>query len=125
MIANHMYEEPAPLPRVTGMPVEIGALIGHCLAKDPTLRPRAIDVARKLMAAAGVDLVLADPSGHATREITLRHLSPLLDHDASRLTAGAAERSPRQPTSVDPVTSDAAPETWQEDNLQEWWWLAR
>jgi serine/threonine-protein kinase len=46
LLRAHLVRNPAPLPRLPGMPEEVGHLIGRCLAKDPAARPEARQVAR-------------------------------------------------------------------------------
>ncbi len=41
LLRAHLVRKPAPLPRLPGMPDEVGHLIGRCLAKDPADRPDA------------------------------------------------------------------------------------
>jgi eukaryotic-like serine/threonine-protein kinase len=46
LLRAHLLRRPAPLPRVPGMPDEVGQLIRRCLAKDPADRPGARELAR-------------------------------------------------------------------------------
>ncbi|MEU4427708.1 serine/threonine-protein kinase, partial [Actinoplanes sp. NPDC024001] len=69
MLVAHRYQEPAPLPRVAGLPAEVAALCRQCLAKDPEQRPSAAEAAAVLATVAGLspatlDLPGAAPSNH-------------------------------------------------------------
>jgi serine/threonine-protein kinase len=48
MIRAHVYLEPARLPSLPGVPGEIADLVDRCLAKNPTDRPGAAEVAGAL-----------------------------------------------------------------------------
>jgi serine/threonine-protein kinase len=48
LLRAHLVRRPAPLPRVPGLPDQVGALIRRCLAKDPAARPEAAELARVL-----------------------------------------------------------------------------
>ncbi|MEV4279371.1 serine/threonine-protein kinase [Actinoplanes xinjiangensis] len=50
----HLYADPAPIPEVVGMPAGVADLCLRCLAKSPTDRPAAAEVARALAATVGV-----------------------------------------------------------------------
>ncbi len=45
MLTAHVHIEPAPLPRLPGVPSEVVDLVARCLAKEPTDRPGADEVA--------------------------------------------------------------------------------
>ncbi|SCF42806.1 Serine/threonine protein kinase [Micromonospora mirobrigensis] len=62
MLTAHVYLEPAPLPRLPGVPPVVIDLVHRCLAKKPTRRPASAEVAVTLAHAAGirVPLELAD-----------------------------------------------------------------
>jgi hypothetical protein len=55
----HLYLDPDPVPPIAGMPVEVADLTMRCLAKQPTDRPGAADIAHALAALAGVQAVIA------------------------------------------------------------------
>jgi serine/threonine-protein kinase len=69
MIANHVYEQPAPLPAINGLPAEVADLIARCLAKEPADRPAAVDAARILADASDVHVVLPETDGSSTQEV--------------------------------------------------------
>jgi hypothetical protein len=50
----HLYADPDPIPDLAGLPVAIADLCLRCLAKRPSDRPTAADMARALAATAGV-----------------------------------------------------------------------
>jgi serine/threonine-protein kinase len=54
MVGNHLYAEPAPLPRIPGLPHRVADLCRRALAKRPEDRPTAAEAARILGAAVGV-----------------------------------------------------------------------
>jgi serine/threonine-protein kinase len=54
MLVAHFYKEPAPLPPVDGLPAEVADLCRRSLAKKPSDRPSAAEVARTLGAAVAV-----------------------------------------------------------------------
>ncbi|MFG1952254.1 protein kinase [Micromonospora sp. NPDC048830] len=54
MLRAHMYNDPEPMPEVTGLPAEVAELVRRCLAKRPEDRPTTAEVARTLAAAAGM-----------------------------------------------------------------------
>jgi serine/threonine protein kinase len=53
MVGNHLYVDPAPLPRIAGLPSRVAELVRRCLAKRPEDRPSAAEAARILGAAVG------------------------------------------------------------------------
>ncbi|MEU8227983.1 serine/threonine-protein kinase [Actinoplanes sp. NPDC048967] len=53
MVGNHLYVDPAPLPRIAGLPSRVAELVRRCLAKRPGDRPSAAEAARILGAAVG------------------------------------------------------------------------
>ncbi|MDT5042121.1 MAG: eukaryotic-like serine/threonine-protein kinase [Actinoplanes sp.] len=55
----HLCAEPAPLPPIDGMPAEISALVLHCLAKQPSGRPGAAEIAHLLAALVGMQVVIS------------------------------------------------------------------
>ncbi|MBM0237874.1 protein kinase [Micromonospora sp. ATA32] len=54
MLRAHMYNEPEPMPEVTGLADEVGELVRRCLAKRPEDRPATAELARTLADAAGI-----------------------------------------------------------------------
>ncbi|RKR91559.1 serine/threonine-protein kinase [Micromonospora pisi] len=58
VLRAHLYQEPAPLPPVDGLPDEVVDLCARCLAKTPGERPDSAEVARTLAEAAGTSAVL-------------------------------------------------------------------
>ncbi|MGN9812298.1 protein kinase domain-containing protein [Micromonospora sp. BQ11] len=54
MLTAHAYQEPAPLPRLPGVPPVVADLLHRCLTKDPTRRPASKEVAVTLAHAAGI-----------------------------------------------------------------------
>jgi serine/threonine-protein kinase len=60
MLNAHVYIEPAPLPPTNGVLPEVNRLCDRCLAKDPTDRPSATEVAAALADAAGIVLMPQD-----------------------------------------------------------------
>jgi hypothetical protein len=54
MVGNHLYTEPAPLPRIAGLPHRVADLCRRALAKRPEDRPTAAEAARILGAAVGL-----------------------------------------------------------------------
>ncbi|HEX5198328.1 serine/threonine-protein kinase [Paractinoplanes rhizophilus] len=48
MLKAHVYTDPAPLPKVPGLPSEVGRILSRCLAKRPGDRPSAAEVRRAL-----------------------------------------------------------------------------
>ncbi|GAA3337395.1 hypothetical protein GCM10020358_13510 [Amorphoplanes nipponensis] len=54
MVGNHLYTDPAPLPRIEGLPPRVAELVRRCLAKRPEQRPTAAEAARILGAAVGL-----------------------------------------------------------------------
>ena len=46
LLRAHLARKPAPLPRLAGMPDEVGRLMRRCLAKEPEARPSARELAR-------------------------------------------------------------------------------
>jgi serine/threonine protein kinase len=79
MLDAHAYVEPAPLPPVDGIPLEVNDICQRCLAKDPADRPSAGEVAAVLADAAGVVPVSHD------------------DRTAAWIARAPATRSPAQP----------------------------
>jgi eukaryotic-like serine/threonine-protein kinase len=60
MIANHVYEPPDPLPAIDGLPPTVADLVTRCLAKAPSDRPSAMEAARVLADATGIQVVMPD-----------------------------------------------------------------
>ncbi|MEU8424419.1 serine/threonine-protein kinase [Micromonospora sp. NPDC048835] len=54
MLRAHMYNDPAPMPAVPGMPDGVAELVGRCLAKRPADRPATAELTRTLAEAAGM-----------------------------------------------------------------------
>src|SRR4051794_25879845 len=54
----HLYADPEPLPSLPGLPAGVAELCLRCLAKDPSGRPAAADVARALAASVGVQPIV-------------------------------------------------------------------
>ncbi|RQW99773.1 hypothetical protein DKL51_07955 [Micromonospora globispora] len=62
MLEAHAFLEPAPLPRVPGLPPIVRDLVHRCLAKEPTQRPASHELAVTLAYAAGVQVPLDRPA---------------------------------------------------------------
>jgi serine/threonine-protein kinase len=45
VLRAHLLSEPAPLPPIPGLPIEVAEDCARCLAKDPTYRPSAVELA--------------------------------------------------------------------------------
>lgn len=60
MLAAHRYVDPAPLPRVPGLPPDVADLCRRCLAKRPDDRPTSAEAAA-VLAPAGVGPDVAGP----------------------------------------------------------------
>ncbi|MFB9234536.1 serine/threonine-protein kinase, partial [Plantactinospora siamensis] len=74
MLAAHAYVEPAPLPRLTGVPPVVTDLVQRCLAKEPERRPGSEEVTVTLAHAAGIRVPLDgladdDLEGHTDPDI--------------------------------------------------------
>ncbi|MEU4422754.1 serine/threonine-protein kinase [Actinoplanes sp. NPDC024001] len=54
----HLYADPEPIPELPGMPDAVADLCLRCLAKSPTDRPGAAEVARALAATVGVRVII-------------------------------------------------------------------
>ncbi|MEV4758678.1 serine/threonine-protein kinase [Micromonospora sp. NPDC049559] len=65
LLRAHLYQDPAPLPPVDGLPEEVARLCERCLAKAPEQRPASVALARTLAEAAGI-LVALPVAGDAT-----------------------------------------------------------
>ena len=53
MLEAHVYLEPAPLPKLPGVPPVVRKLVHRCLAKEPAERPNSSEVTVTLAHAAG------------------------------------------------------------------------
>ena len=62
MLTAHIYVDPIPLGPTPGVPDYVVSLCNRCLAKDPTLRPSAREVAAVLAHGARVRVAIPDPS---------------------------------------------------------------
>ncbi|WP_238014321.1 serine/threonine-protein kinase [Dactylosporangium sp. AC04546] len=60
LLDAHMHTPPGPLPPLDDVPAEVVELCLRCLAKSPTVRPTAQEVAATLAEAAGVRTVTDD-----------------------------------------------------------------
>ncbi len=69
MLQAHVYVDPAPLPKLAGVPSAVAELIDRCLRKDPADRPTAAEVSSILADAAEASLAPDPP-----REDTLRRV---------------------------------------------------
>lgn len=71
LIAAHRETAPAPLPPIDGLPADVAALWGQCMAKAPTDRPTSLHTARVLSEAAGVRVAVGgfDESGGRSRGV--------------------------------------------------------
>jgi hypothetical protein len=58
MIEAHAYVDPAPLPRVRGLPPVVASLVQRCLSKEPLRRPPSSEVTVTLAQAAGIRVPL-------------------------------------------------------------------
>ncbi|SCE91636.1 serine/threonine protein kinase [Micromonospora coriariae] len=54
MLRAHMYNDPDPMPEVSGLPDEVSDLVRRCLAKQPGERPATAELAGTLADAAGM-----------------------------------------------------------------------
>jgi eukaryotic-like serine/threonine-protein kinase len=54
MLRAHCYVDPAPLPRIPGLPGAVAGLCQRSLSKRPTRRPSTVEVAGTLAAVAGL-----------------------------------------------------------------------
>ncbi|MBQ0903938.1 serine/threonine-protein kinase [Micromonospora sp. U21] len=54
MLRAHMYNDPDPMPEVSGLPDEVTDLVRRCLAKQPGERPATAELARTLAETAGM-----------------------------------------------------------------------
>ncbi|WP_433364259.1 serine/threonine-protein kinase [Actinoplanes sp. CA-142083] len=110
MVKAHVYADPAPLPRVPGLPPEVARILSRCLAKRPGDRPSAAEVQRTLGETADarttVTLRLARMSGRrrATTGVAAGVTALLLAagggwwlHDGVNEPAGATAPRPQQP----------------------------
>ncbi|MER7003211.1 protein kinase [Dactylosporangium sp. NPDC000555] len=66
--------EPAPLPLIPGMPLEVATLYQRCLAAEPAMRPSSAALAHRLAALAGVrvgavDVRVVNPSHDETANL--------------------------------------------------------
>lgn len=84
MLANHVYEQPIPLPLIEGLPPIVVGLVNRCLEKDPDDRPTAQECARILADVAGIHVVLPDTDGKTTQEVRV----PVVATSAVPATAG-------------------------------------
>ena len=89
VVCMHMTSEPAPLRELCGAPVALCNLVHRMLAKDPSLRPTAIEV-RQLARSISLDLGSIEEDFEPTRETALP-----LQALAARAPAGARLRPPR------------------------------
>lgn len=60
MYEAHRTARPGPLPEIQGLPEQVAALLGRCLAKDPAARPPSAALARSLAMIAGVRVATVD-----------------------------------------------------------------
>ncbi|MBY8873688.1 protein kinase [Micromonospora sp. PLK6-60] len=58
MLNAHAYLEPAPLPRLPGVPPVVHDLVHRCLDKDPAARPASAELTVTLAQAAGIRLAV-------------------------------------------------------------------
>jgi serine/threonine protein kinase len=58
MLEAHVYLEPAPLPKIPGVPPVVRKLVHRCLAKEPAERPDSSEVTVTLAHAAGIHVPL-------------------------------------------------------------------
>ena len=65
----HLYADPDPVPAVPGLPDEVARLCLRCLAKTPSDRPGAAEVAYRLAAAVGIAPVMPPVSDAPTMPI--------------------------------------------------------
>ena len=54
LLSAHLAIEPAPLPRINGLPAELATICAACLDKDPNARPSASEFAYRIGALAAV-----------------------------------------------------------------------
>jgi serine/threonine-protein kinase len=107
MVRAHCHVEPAPMPRVPGLPAHVVELGARCLAKQPELRPTSFEVAKVLAVAGGIAVPsprrypkgVPPPSSGAGGLADPTEAAPGADADASAgvtaiLPAGAATDQP-------------------------------
>jgi eukaryotic-like serine/threonine-protein kinase len=107
MLQAHVYIEPAPLPRLPGVPPVVAELIGNCLLKEPDDRPTAAEVSATL-----ADAAEAGPEVAAvprTRVADGEELSRRWEEETSTVVGGAfvparppGTAAPEQPPPVRP-----------------------
>jgi serine/threonine-protein kinase len=61
MLTAHIYVEPAPLPQLPEVPIQVTALVNRCLRKEPAERPSAAEAAT-ILAGAAVDRTVPVPA---------------------------------------------------------------
>ncbi|WP_433369827.1 protein kinase domain-containing protein [Actinoplanes sp. CA-142083] len=98
MLRAHVYQDPAPLPPVPGVPQSVRDLIDRCLGKDPDSRPSATEVSSTLADAAEA-AIFSDPVRGGAGTPPPRIPSPA-DRRAEDLDAETSVRS-RQGKSTD------------------------
>lgn len=76
MLAAHVYVEPAPLLPMSQVPDYVTALCNRCLAKDPTERPSAREVAALLTLGAGMRTIADAPTSDDLAAATPGDASP-------------------------------------------------
>jgi serine/threonine-protein kinase len=62
LLDAHLWLEPAPLPRIPGLPATVAELCLRCLAKDPGERPSTAEVAMTLGPIARLPMFVAPPA---------------------------------------------------------------
>ena len=88
----HLYADPDPLPLIAGLPEGVRDLCLRCLAKSPSGRPGAAEVARALAAEVGLQPIIPPLTAREAR--ASRVAAETAEADASHLAAELASSAP-------------------------------
>jgi serine/threonine-protein kinase len=80
VLSAHLVVDPAPLPPLPGVPAEVIEICEACLAKEPSARPTAAEVATVLAGAVGVTVPLPEGNGADARPVSPAALPATLVH---------------------------------------------